>query len=85
MKLSRNWLNRHVNIQGIETKEISEKLTLHTAEVEEVETKYDLLNNIIAVKVEKIEDHPNADKLKVAKISDGKVRYQIVFGAPNCR
>ncbi|MCB1212715.1 MAG: phenylalanine--tRNA ligase subunit beta, partial [Chlamydiia bacterium] len=29
--------------------------------------------------------HPNADKLSIAKVTDGKQEWQVVCGAPNCR
>lgn len=39
--------------------------------------------NIFAVKIENISPHPNADRLQIALVNDGKNKYKIVCGAKN--
>src|SRR6185295_10618217 len=38
---------------------------------------------IVSVKVNSIEKHPNADKLSVCIVSDGKKTHTVVTGAPD--
>lgn len=39
---------------------------------------------LVLAKVEQVAQHPEADKLRVATVFDGKNRYNIVCGASNC-
>ncbi len=39
--------------------------------------------NVVAARVESVEKHPNADKLKLCKVFDGRDRWDVVCGAPN--
>ena len=43
------------------------------------------LKDFIVGEVIACEKHPNADKLRLCKVSDGKDNLQIVCGAPNAR
>lgn len=45
----------------------------------------DSLGLIVTAQVIRMAPHPNADKLVVATVFDGKEERQIVCGAPNCR
>ena len=38
---------------------------------------------MVTAKVIKLEKHPNADKLRICIVTDGKENYQVVCGAPN--
>ncbi|MFC1617461.1 phenylalanine--tRNA ligase subunit beta [Candidatus Margulisiibacteriota bacterium] len=82
MKFSLNWLKDFVDID-ISAEELAEKLTNAGFEVESIEYLGAELKNIIAGKIEKIEKHPNADKLVITQVSDGKNMHQIVTGADN--
>ena len=42
-------------------------------------------NKFIVCEVIKVEKHPNADKLKICNVSDGKDNYTIVCGAQNVK
>ncbi|ADZ18404.1 phenylalanine--tRNA ligase subunit beta [Chlamydia psittaci] len=42
-------------------------------------------SSIITAKIIKTLPHPNADRLVVATLFDGKQEHQVVCGAPNCR
>ncbi|SPN73714.1 Phenylalanine--tRNA ligase beta subunit,phenylalanyl-tRNA synthetase subunit beta,Phenylalanyl-tRNA synthetase beta subunit,phenylalanine--tRNA ligase, beta subunit,B3/4 domain [Chlamydia serpentis] len=41
--------------------------------------------SVITAKILHTVPHPNADKLRIATLTDGENEYQIVCGAPNCR
>lgn len=86
MFLSLNWLKKHVNISRKHTPEqIGELLTLHTAEVEEIKNPAQGMTGVIVAQVLSVEKHPNADRLVVAKLTDGKNEYQVVCGGTNVR
>jgi phenylalanyl-tRNA synthetase beta chain len=83
MKISYNWLKEYIPLE-ISASELEDKLTFAGIEVEAVEELGKSLTNIIIARIEEKEEHPNADKLSVCQVFDGKNRYQIVCGAPNC-
>lgn len=85
MKLSYNWLNEFVDLSGIDIAELSNILTMKTCEVEEYEPLLPHLDDIIVARVEKIEPHPDADKLRVTQVNTGSGMVQVVCGAPNVK
>jgi len=83
MKLSINWLKDYVNFnKSIE--EISETLTMIGNEVETINITGDI-PGVIVVEIQEINQHPNADKLQLAKVFDGNQSYNVVCGAPNIK
>ncbi len=83
MKVSLNWLKEYVDLEGIPTGEIVERLTMSGLEVEEVIDQNELYKNFVVGYVEKKEKHPNADRLSVCTVNDGKETLQVICGAPN--
>ncbi|MBZ0179003.1 MAG: phenylalanine--tRNA ligase subunit beta [Melioribacteraceae bacterium] len=83
MKISLKWLNDYVDIKNIPVEEIVEKLTYAGLEVEEVIDNSKVYDNIVVGYVEEKSKHPNADKLSVCKVNDGKEVLNVVCGAPN--
>ena len=81
MKLSINWLKEYIEFNKT-LDEISENLTMIGNEVESIETK-GTIPGVIVAEIQHISFHPNADKLKLAKVFDGNKSYNIVCGAPN--
>ncbi|MCB0737216.1 MAG: phenylalanine--tRNA ligase subunit beta [Bacteroidetes bacterium] len=86
MKLSLNWLKSHVDVT-LSDNELAELLTNTGLEVEEVESFSTLksdLSGVVVGKVLHVEQHPNADKLKLTKVDIGADELlHIVCGAPN--
>lgn len=82
MLVSRKLLNRYVNLDGITTQEIAEKLTNAGLEVEGVDT---LLHgtNLVVGHVLECDKHPNSDHLHVTQVDLGTHVEQIVCGASN--
>jgi len=69
MLLSLNLLKKYIDIPKSATpKQMALKLTNSVVEVEQVIDKGKELDNIFVGRVVKIEDHPNADKLKLAEV-----------------
>ncbi|MBU1132529.1 phenylalanine--tRNA ligase subunit beta [Patescibacteria group bacterium] len=86
MNISLNWLKQFVELPDkISPKELALKLTMSTVEVEEVRNLAERFNNVVVGKIEKIEAHPNADKLKVVSVSLGKNNSQVVCGGTNLK
>ena len=72
MKVSLNWLNEYVDMTGITVEEIAHELTMSGLEVECVEELKPQFTNIITAKIEKIDNHPDADKLHLVTVNTGK-------------
>ncbi len=83
MQVSYEWLNEYVDIEGITPDEIANKLTMSGLEVEEIEEVKPKFTNIITVKIEKIDNHPNADKLHLVTVNTGSETKTVVCGAQN--
>ena len=85
MKLSLSWIKDFVNIpEDMDLKKLAYDLTMSTVEVEDVEYLARRFDNMIVGVIEKIEAHPNADRLRVCKvdIGGGEIR-DIVCGGSN--
>jgi phenylalanyl-tRNA synthetase beta chain len=83
MKISLSWIKEFVDLNDISTEDIVEKLTMSGLEVEDVVDQKKLYKNFIVGLVKESEKHPNADKLSICKVFDGKTDLQVICGAPN--
>ncbi len=84
MYLSLNWLKDFVDIpKKITPEELGLKLTMHTVEIDSVQKQSDKYKNVIVGKILEVNKHPNADKLRLAKVDIKKEVLDIVCGAPN--
>lgn len=83
MKVSINWLNEFVDISDIDVKEIAHELTMSGLEVEAIEEVKPAFTNIITARIEKINQHPNADKLHLVDVNVGNEVKTVVCGAQN--
>ncbi len=83
MQVSYEWLNEYVDLSGITPEEISHSLTMSGLEVEEIEDVKPKFTNIITAKIEKIDNHPNADKLHLVTVNTGSATKTVVCGAQN--
>lgn len=84
MLISKNWLQKFVDLpKNLTPQELSEKLTLSSVEVEGVKDLAGGLKGVIVAEILEVRKHPNADKLQLAKVNDGKKILDIVCGAPN--
>lgn len=84
MKFSISWLKDHLDTDA-SLDEILVKLNATGLEVEGVENPAEKLAPFTVAEVLAAEKHPDADKLKVCKVSNGTEEMQIVCGAPNAR
>ena len=87
MKLSLSWIKDFVQIpEDLDLKKLAYDLTMSTVEVEDVEDLARRFDHMVVGVIEKIEPHPNADKLRVCKtdIGNGEIK-DIVCGGINLR
>lgn len=82
MRISYNWIKELVPGLKASPAELAELLTLHSFETN-VGSEYGVPAGIITVKIIKIEKHPNADRLRLATVTDGEKEFTVVCGAPN--
>ncbi len=84
MKFPLSWLQQFIAVdQPLTT--FAESLTLLGIEVDHIETTSPPFSGVIVVEVLATKPHPQADRLCLATISDGKQTVDVVCGAPNCR
>ncbi len=86
MKVPVKWLEDYVDID-ISPEELGDRLTLSGSKVEEVITTGDEIQNVVTGKINKIERHPDADKLVICQVDIGKEEeeIQIVTAATNMK
>lgn len=82
MKVTLNWLKQYVDFDW-SPEELTERLTMLGLEVEGVEKVSGEFEGIVVAQVLTKEKHPNADKLSLCRVHDGKGERQIVCGAQN--
>ncbi len=83
MKISLNWIKDYVNLNGISTNDIVEKLTMSGLEVEDYVDESKKYSDIVVGLVKEVKKHPDADKLTVCTVYDGNSDLQVICGAPN--
>lgn len=94
MRVSCAWLRTFVQSE-VSTETLAERLTMAGLEVEAIEPVASLFSGVVVAEVLAVEPHPNADRLKVCRVSIGQDTLraptsvedtlQIVCGAPNVR
>ena len=83
MQFPESWLRSLVN-PPISTDELAHQLTMSGLEVEEVTLAAPFFSGVVVARIESVEPHPDADKLKVCQVNAGQAEpLQIVCGAPN--
>ncbi len=84
MNISLEWLRSFVDIPFSVT-DLADRLTMAGLEVDAIHDRHAHLNRVVTARVEEVGPHPNADRLSLCTVSDGKARFQVVCGAPNVR
>ena len=78
-----SWIKAYVDDLDCTDQEYMDAMTLSGTKVEGFERLDADLDKIVVGKIEKIEKHPDADKLVVCQVNVGKETVQIVTGAQN--
>jgi phenylalanyl-tRNA synthetase beta chain len=84
MKFSLSWLHRHLETT-LSAEKLADAMTRLGIEVESLENPGEALRNFTVARIEAIEPHPNADRLRICRVNDGTAVHQVVCGAPNAR
>ena len=84
MKFTLSWLKDHLETDASLT-ELTDTLTAIGLEIEEVIDPGAAIENFVVAEVLEAGKHPNADRLKLCKVTDGTTEFQVVCGAANAR
>lgn len=84
MKISEQWLREWVS-PAVTTAELVETLTMAGLEVDAVEPVAGDFSGVVVGEIVSIEQHPDADKLRVCQVAGGEQVVQVVCGAANAR
>ncbi|MCI6429998.1 MAG: phenylalanine--tRNA ligase subunit beta, partial [Lachnospiraceae bacterium] len=85
MNTSLSWIKMFVPDLDVTAQEYTDAMTLSGTKVEGFEKLDADLENIVIGQIEKIERHPDADKLIICQVNVGNEVIQIVTGAPNVK
>lgn len=83
MNISLNWLKYYVDID-VPVDELCDKMVMAGFEVESIVDLSKTMEKVVTGRIEKIEKHPDADKLQICQVNVGTDQnIQIVTGADN--
>jgi phenylalanyl-tRNA synthetase beta chain len=82
MKITFNWLAQYVNVPWT-PEELAGRLTLLGLEMEGMQKLGGEFDGIVVAQILTRDKHPNADKLSLCRVFDGRAERQIVCGAQN--
>ena len=86
MKVSLNWIKDYVDLPAdMDLKRLAYDLTMSTVEVEDTIELAKQFDNMVVGQIKTIEQHPNADKLRVCMTDIGGRVESIVCGGSNLR
>jgi phenylalanyl-tRNA synthetase beta chain len=85
MNTSLSWIKMYVPDLDVTAQEYTDAMTLTGTKVEGFEKLDADLDKIVIGQIDKIEKHPDADKLIICQVNIGTESVQIVTGAPNVK
>lgn len=78
------WLNDYIDLKGIGTGEFCDRMIMSGSNIETCEHFCEEMEKVVVGRIDKIEKHPDADKLVICQMNVGDENpVQIVTGAPN--
>jgi phenylalanyl-tRNA synthetase beta chain len=84
MKISLQWLGEWADT-GSDVRGLAHALTMVGLEIEGIQAAAPPLANVVVGEVKSVSKHPDAEKLNVCRVWNGREELQIVCGAPNVR
>ena len=81
MRVPLSWLKDYVDV-ALPVEELAHRLTMAGVEVGEI-IKVGGWNECLVGLVEEVKPHPNADRLRLCRVSTGAEEVEVVCGAPN--
>ena len=85
MNTSLSWIKAYVPELDVTAQQYTDAMTLSGTKVEGFERLDADLDKIVIGQIDKIEKHPDADKLIICQVDIGEKTIQIVTGAPNVK
>ncbi len=82
MRVNLEWLREWVSID-LEPAELAERLTVAGLEVSSVEAAAPDFEGPVVAEITGVKPHPDADRLVVCEVDDGRKQHVVVCGAPN--
>ena len=83
MLVSMNWISEFTDLSGIDLKELINRFTLSTAEVEDVYEMGKNIKKVVVGEILSVKKHPAADNLNLIKVNTGDEIVDCVCGTPN--
>ena len=84
MRVSKEWLETFISVDT-DTEALAETITRGGIEVDDIIDYTKGIKNLVVGHVERVEQHPEADRLNLCQVNTGKETVQIVCGASNVR
>lgn len=84
MIFSEQWIREWVN-PSLTTQQLVDQLTMAGLEVDGQEPVAGEFSGVVVAEVVAVQQHPDADKLRVCEVNDGSQVVQVVCGAANVR
>ena len=84
MRFTLEWLKEHLDFDS-SLKNLCEQLTSIGLEVESVSDPRENYKDFVVSRIVSVNQHPNADRLKVCEVFDGNEKLKIVCGANNAK
>ena len=82
MKIVRSWLLECCPVD-LSAEDLAELLTARGAEVDRIERPWEGLDGVVVARVLEVRDHPDSDKLCLARVSTGSAEREVVVGVRN--
>ncbi|HEV3475779.1 MAG TPA: phenylalanine--tRNA ligase subunit beta [Actinomycetota bacterium] len=84
MRVPLSWL-RELSPTSLSAEEVADLLTRHGVEVDRILRPWDELSGVLVARVEEVRDHPQADRLCVARVAAGGAEREVVVGVRNMK
>jgi len=84
MRFSESWLRQLVD-PAISVEDLVSQVTMAGLEVDGVEAAAPRISGVVVGEIISVQQHPDADKLRVCQVLGASEQFQVVCGAPNAR
>jgi phenylalanyl-tRNA synthetase beta chain len=84
MRISHSWLREWLPELALDAQALGDRLTMAGLELDALEPAAPACTEVVVGRVQSVEQHPDADRLRVCQVEDGSGQiFQVVCGAPN--
>jgi len=79
------WLEDYIDLKGLDIRTLEDRLIMSGSNTETVKRVAEGAEKVVVGRLDKVEKHPNADKLSICQVNVGATVEQIVTGAANIK